>query len=378
MKKEILYITLLNPKDKSGLFHATLNRIDNNKYLYSVLYKENIFIQLLKKLLNRPTYFKGDSYSFAGKNIKFQFVKRSLFSKIANKYDVDKVCNTLTDIILNENIELIHAHWGYPQGYIAYKLSEKLNIPYVVTYHGSDIHTIPNNNKSIKNIMRVVLDHAKLNIFVSNNLNEQALKLGYNGFQSRIIPNGINTEIFNLNRNEDGFFTIIFVGSLTKIKNADKLPAIFNEINKHLLDTKVKYCIAGDGPLRKKIEKDLSQFRISATFLGHIDQVELARQLNKSNVLLLPSKKEGWPCVILEANSCGVVAIGTNAGGIPEAINNAKLVVQESKNFEKDIAKVIRQIKNDDYDKNKISMNAKAYSWELIRKKINNLYNEIW
>jgi glycosyltransferase involved in cell wall biosynthesis len=87
---------------------------------------------------------------------------------------------------------------------------------------------------------------------------------------------------------------------------------------------KVFYAIMSDGELRIKIEKYISEKKLSSqiVLLGFVPDGR--RYMSAFDVFLLPSKKEGLPYVILEAGGAGLAVIASNIGGIPEIIDNQK------------------------------------------------------
>jgi len=138
---------------------------------------------------------------------------------------------------------------------VAKLLSEKLNIPYVVTCHGSDINLGMPNNKELYND---VLESAGKVMFVSNALLNKAKSLGYSGNNSIVIPNGMEPDLLKpldkekikrelgLNKKVVGF-----VGGLKPIKRADKFPEIFKNISSK---QEVECLVVGDGELREVVE----------------------------------------------------------------------------------------------------------------------------
>jgi hypothetical protein len=68
------------------------------------------------------------------------------FSRMLNKIKHKKI-----------SIDLIHAHFLYPSGYLGMLMKSKLKIPFVVTGHGSDVHTLPFKGKRIKRLLKKII-----------------------------------------------------------------------------------------------------------------------------------------------------------------------------------------------------------------------------
>jgi len=241
-----------------------------------------------------------------------------------------------------EEFHLLHAHRVFPEGYAAMLLSEKHNIPYIVTAHGGEIHSISNNNKAF---VKEVLEKAAKAIFVSKALMKDACeKLGYDKSNGIVIPNGVDTNVFKLMDKEGARKKLSlplnkkivgFVGNLIEVKGADRLPAIARELMK--LRSDVFFLIVGDGPLintlRECMPTDLTHFA------GRVEYELMPVVMNAIDVLVVPSRQEGFGTVILEARACGARVVGTNVGGIPEAVENEGIIVQEPEDVERELAR---------------------------------------
>jgi glycosyltransferase involved in cell wall biosynthesis len=121
--------------------------------------------------------------------------------------------------------------------------------------------------------------------------------------------------------------------------------------------------------MRDIIKKEAQGLNI--IFTGRIQQKEVAKWMNAMDVMILPSRNEGWPCVVLEAQACGTCVIGSNNGGIPEAIGFPEYVVEEGKDFEERISERVVEVLKKGYDKERLIERAKNFTWgSLVGKEI--------
>lgn len=385
---KILYIVNMNENNRKGLFTASHERLKElikskevEEYsIYSIMFYDAGIIKLLKKIMKKPIRTKGaEQFVYDGLIYKKVYIKVGMINKILEKLNMDKF-NYLS--FLNEysqeikRCDLVSAHWGYPHGRIAYFINQVYNKPYIVTYHGSDVHTMPVKNIHIKNKILEVMNNAYKNLFVSNNLYQYAKALGYNKDNYIITKNGVNTDKFykisdkniteiksNINLNGK---VVGFVGNLNKLKRADKLTDIFENIKDNMKE-EVSFLVVGDGLLKDVIMRGGKDKLLNICFTGNVDADKVRDYMNVMDVMILPSRKEGFGCVIIEANACGTMVVASDVGGIGEAIQNKDLMVEEGENFEIRFAQKVCEVLNSNYDKLELIKQTKdKFTWESV------------
>jgi len=157
-----------------------------------------------------------------------------------------------------------------------------------------------------------------LNKFTLNFFKEKGFRNTY------LIPNGVDTREYKLCYPpwDSDFFTILFSGRLTYHKGVDILIKIIRRAET-LLNQKVRFIIAGTGPLKKLVEKIIKECS-NVRYLGYVDKEMLKQVYRKAHLLLAPSRIEGMPLSVLEAQSCGLPVIGSKIPGISDIVVNGK------------------------------------------------------
>jgi len=157
----------------------------------------------------------------------------------------------------------------------------------------------------------------------------------------------------------EGYRYVGFVGNLIPIKRADKLEELFHLIAKEIPET--FFIVVGDGPLRRKIEKETKGLNI--IFTGRFPQKDVAKYMNAMGVMVLPSREEGFSAVVIEAQACDTCVIGSSNGGIPEAMGFPEYVVKKGEKFEERFAKKVVEVLKEGYDMNRLLERAKRFTW---------------
>lgn len=119
---------------------------------------------------------------------------------------------------------------------------------------------------------------------------------------------------------------ILYIGRLTKPKGPQDTIVAFIKINKKIPNSRLK--IVGQGKPKfvqylKLIIKN-NQLEGLVEILGFVTEKEKRRLLKQSKIVLIPSVREGWNMVPIEANAFGVIPIGYNVPGLKDSIQNGK------------------------------------------------------
>ena len=135
--------------------------------------------------------------------------------------------------------------------------------------------------------------------------------------------------------------------------------------------------VVGDGELRENVEKECKQKNLNVKFVGRVPNDEVPYYMNAMDVMILPSRNEGWPCVVLEAQACGVPVVGSSNGGISEAIGDGGIVVEEGEDFEKRFAEAVVEMLKKPIDSGYLRERAVGFSWKNIVKREVAVYEEV-
>lgn len=84
-------------------------------------------------------------------------------------------------------------------------------------------------------------------------------------------------------------------------------------------------------------------------YKGEVSAAEVLRRLPEYDLLLLPSYREGYPGIIIEALSVGLPVVSTNVGGIPEIIENRQNGILVEPSDVEGLVKAIRSVDESNY-----------------------------
>ena len=266
--------------------------------------------------------------------VKLHRVRKIDYPCLKNEPYIWTLASEICHVDKKHNLDLIHANYAIPHGAAAFLAREQLKsegryLPYIVTGHGSDIHT--NGKKlNINPILQVCLNQADGLTYVSGDLKDIAEKeLGIKK-KGVHIPNFVDTNFFR--KKESGLrkklgipensFVIGHVSNFAPIKQVNRFSYLAEHLKADGILNNIYFLMAGDGRDKTKLEERIEKIDAKEhfRFTGKLSQEELLEAYNSMDVLVLPSKHEGNPLTLLEAMACQVPVIGTNVGGISETI----------------------------------------------------------
>jgi N-acetyl-alpha-D-glucosaminyl L-malate synthase BshA len=238
------------------------------------------------------------------------------------------LASTMVDVILNHDLDLIHAHYAIPHASAAYTAKQIVkgkigrSVPVITTLHGTDI-TLVGRDKTYEPVVTFSINESDAITAVSENLKQETLKHFDIKKEIQVIHNFVDLKRFNkkplaafkkvIAPHDEKI--IIHASNFRKIKRIEDVMEIFRRIH---TATPAKLLMVGDGPERPIAEDLARQFGIEADirFLGKQEQMEDI--LAVSDLFLLPSEYESFGLVALEAMAASTVVISSNAGGLCE------------------------------------------------------------
>lgn len=238
------------------------------------------------------------------------------------------LASTMVDVILNHDLDLIHAHYAIPHASAAYTAKQIVkqktgrSVPVITTLHGTDI-TLVGRDKTYEPVVTFSINESDAITAVSENLRAETFKHFDIKKEIEVIHNFVDVHRYNKKpvaafrqviapNNEK---IIIHASNFRKIKRIDHVMEIFKNIHSAL---PAKLLMVGDGPERPLAEDLTRQYGLDGDvrFLGKQEQME--ELLAVSDVFLLPSEYESFGLAALEAMAASTVVISTDAGGLGE------------------------------------------------------------
>jgi len=149
----------------------------------------------------------------------------------------------------------------------------------------------------------------KNNVAVSQKTRRGLKNLGVD-HNIQVIPNGIDFSQIQQIKSSQGDIDVIFAGRLIKEKNVDLLINAVSLLRFEMPD--IQCYIIGDGPEKQSLEQLVSSLGLKKhiTFIGFLERYEdMISYFKASKVFVLPSAREGFGIVVLEANACGLPVV---------------------------------------------------------------------
>lgn len=357
-----------------------------------IIFPENELVKSKSNIKSHPVYFKGQE------NIKGQLDFN--FPCFTTHPRSNQTFYNLTDEQLKEYIEAFKKaikeecekfkpdiiHVGHI--WLLADIASQYEVPLVITTHGTELigykkdyrfkKYADNAAKNAKKIIAISKENKNSveNIFNLNKQNVELMPNGYNDtvFYEKKYDKNIVLKELGINKHYDNI--VSFAGKFTEVKGIDIILKAANEYE----DGKTITILAGNGDTFDEMKKLASKIKLKdVKFIGNQPHNTLRKIYNISDVLLVPSRKEAFGLVIIEAGACGTPVIGSNEGGIPDIINNKIGMLIEKEDY-KELATNVKKIINKEviFKRKEISNYIKKeYSQDKLIKKLIEIYKEI-
>lgn len=300
------------------------------------------------------------------------------------------MASKLVNVVLYENLDILHVHYAIPHAAIAYMakkilLNKGRYIPVVTTLHGTDI-TLVGKNKDFAPVVEFSINKSDGVTAVSKSLKEQTIRSFNLENEIEVIYNFVDFTRFKKTSKEhfkkaiapNGEKILTHISNFRKVKRVDDVIRVFDKVH-HVLPSKL--LLIGDGPDRRKAESLSRELGLidHIRFLGKQDAVE--EILAVSDVFLIPSENESFGLAALEAMACEVPVISTDVGGLPEVNIHGKTGYLSPIGSVEDMAKNTLKIIGDDQRLLQFRQNAleqaKKFALDLILPQYEAYYDQV-
>jgi len=244
-------------------------------------------------------------------------------------YDLS-LASKMAQVAKMQQLDLLHVHYAVPHAVCAYLAKQMCDnqLKTVTTLHGTDI-TVLAQDESLKDLIRLAIHQSDAVTAVSQDLINETrglldiaspIDLTYNFVDKRVYyPR--ESSALRADYAAPHEKVLMHISNFRPVKRVHDVVDIFARVSQEL---PAKLLLVGEGPELSKIQCYIRSLGLEdrVHFLGK--QEDVAQVISMADVLLLPSEKESFGLVALEAMACGVPTIGSTAGGIPELVTSGE------------------------------------------------------
>jgi glycosyltransferase involved in cell wall biosynthesis len=249
----------------------------------------------------------------------------------------------LRRLIRERGIELVHAHWILPNGFVAARAAGAAGIPYAVTLHGSDVF-MAERAAPLAAMARRALAGAAHVTSCSADLRDRLLALAGGAGADRVllVPNGTDlgappdaaaaaaVEARLGPAAAGGGPLVVAVGRLVDKKGFGILLEAAPAILAGRPDARL--AIGGGGDLETPLRRRAAELGIAdrVAFPGPLSHPEALALIARAEVFVMPSLRDergnvdGLPIVVLEAMAAGRPVVASDVAGLPLAVSDGE------------------------------------------------------
>ncbi len=275
--------------------------------------------------------------------------------------------------------DLIDAHFVYPGGVVAANLARHFKLPVTMTGRGEDMRKFPDLPVVGKRI-QAALRASDCSIGVSREIADKMVKNGSTPERTVVLANGIDSsKFFLMNQAEcrdalkvpSDSKVLLSVGELIELKGfhllVEAMPKLLErhpKLHLYIIGRPGRFGRDCTPDLKERIEKHSLQNNV--TLVGAVPHDKLKVWFNAADLFALMSSAEGSPNVLLEAMACGVPAVATAVGGIPDELSDSFLGTLLPERTSECAANVIHDSLMKLWDRERIAEHMRKRSWSTV------------
>lgn len=357
-------------------------------YMGTNLY-ENLFEELTEKNMLHDILYFCAKQTVIERELPNNFIISQPYDPIDRaifKRKHRKVYDDVKAKINTDDYYMTHAHSLMSNGYISYLLKKEFGIPYIVAVRNTDLFVFFRYTPWVRSIGREIMNEAEKVIFISPAYRDITISKYVKDEdkdsiykKTKVIPNGIGdyfleNKVSNKKIKENEI-RLIFVSRYIDDRNKN-VRTILKSCEK-LIDEKIKVKLTLVG----KFKRESSKSKYEKSYINIVDFTDekgIKEELDKNDIFVMPSKRETFGLVYVEAMSQGLPVIYTKGQGFdghfPEGHVGYHVVYN---NVDEITYKIKKIMKNYEKMSDNACKEADKFNWDSISDEYVEIYNKI-
>ncbi len=230
----------------------------------------------------------------------------------------------------HQPFKLIHAHFVFPEGVMAARLGQRYGIPVVTTEHANWLPWLEDQPAVRRQVLQA-LPGIRLVTAVSPANAATVRAVAGSAARVQLLPNVVDETIFSPAAGEGNWHPdhLLFVGNVRRAKGLDILVRAMTMVAARR--PAIQLHVIGDALFRAYSKEEVRVKELAQSlgvarrihFLGPLPPLEVARRMRASAALVLPSRRESFATVVIEALACGTPVVATRCGGPDDLVNDS-------------------------------------------------------
>ena len=229
--------------------------------------------------------------------------------------------------------DLVLGYWTHPDGTLALSIADRLAVPGVILVGGSDIQLLTRDPARRKVIVATL--RAADRVFATGSpLRDAVIALGVSPSHAGVFTRGVDRRRFHrasaagardrldLPRDRP---IVLWVGRMVPVKGLDVLMRSWVEVARD--PTRPLLLLIGDGEERRTLERWAAGLPESVRLVGSIANDALPDWYRAADCVVLPSRSEGIPNVLVEGLACGTPFVASAVGGVTTLSDEESITV---------------------------------------------------
>jgi len=201
-------------------------------------------------------------------------------------------------------------------------------------------------------------------VTISQSTKEDLIRIGLPEENIHVITEGLDHTLYKPSGDKNDDPNILYVGRLKRFKGVHLLIEAMKYIVEKVPNVRLDIVGRGDPNYEIELKQQVKYLKLEdiVTFHGYVSEEEKIRFMQEAHLLVLPSRREGFGLVVIEANACGTPTVATNVQGLRDAVVDGETGFLVKNGDIEGLAEAIIRILDDEKLRRVLSKNALEYS----------------